>query len=475
MSTHSSLSRSLSTWAVKLGVFGLLGGIGWWGHHTHWTLPAIDWTTETAEAAAVSPAAKTDTSSATGFPSRLPIIEFATDQAARNCGIATEVVVERSITDVIAATGVVGFDQTRYAQLAARVPGIVWRVEKRLGDAVQAGDVLVIVDSTEVGQAKAALVEAAVTYQLKSQILQRLEKIPESIAKRELHEAEAAFKIADVQQFNAIQKLVNFGFPIRLEEIAKLSKEELTARLQVLGLPEKFKSETASANLVPLIAPFAGVVTKCDVALGEVVETSKPEYVVADMQRMWIHLDVRQEDASRLKLGAKALVRSEGDSDALPCKITWIGAEVDPKTRTIQARAEVENPIQEEAEPGRAPRRRLRVNAYCSAEIQVGDDLKSQMVVHNNALHWQWEIGKQIVFVSLPDQRRFEPRIVSKGLVHGDLVQIIDGVKPGERVVTAGSRILSSELSERLQTHVGENAEAVREFDDVKSRTSPAI
>ncbi len=473
-SEAKSVVATLSSWGVKLGILSILAAIGWWGHSTHWTLPGFNHADAAVQAHEAPAKTASVASQVAAFPGRLPTIEFDSAEAARNCGIDTAVAEERSMGDMISATGVVDFDQTRYAQLATRVPGIVWRVERRVGEAVKAGDILVIVDSTEVGQAKAALLEAAVVYELKSQTLKRLEKIPDSIARRELHEADAAFKLADVQRFNAIQKLVNFGFPIRLEEIAKLSTDELATRLQFLGLPEQLKTETASANLIPLIAPFSGVVIKCDVVKGEVVETAETQYVVADMRRMWINLDVRQEDASRLKLGAKALIRSEGDTDALPCVITWIGAEVDPKTRTIRARAEAENPAQDETQPGRDPRRKLRVNSYCSAMIQVGAEPKTEVVVPNDALHWQWEIGKQIVFVSLPDRKRFEPRIVTKGLAHDEYVQIIDGISVGEQVVTAGSRILSSELSDKLQPHVGENAAAIRKFDDVQAPQTAA-
>jgi multidrug efflux pump subunit AcrA (membrane-fusion protein) len=84
--------------------------------------------------------------------------------------------------------------------------------------------------------------------------------------------------------------------------------------------------------------------------------------------------------------------------------------------------------------------------------------------VPNDALHWQWELSRDIVFVPAADGRRFEPRIVRKGLVQDDWVQVLDGLSAGERVVTGGSRILLSELSETLQERWGENDAAVRDF-----------
>ncbi|MES2788426.1 MAG: efflux RND transporter periplasmic adaptor subunit [Planctomycetota bacterium] len=468
----SSAFAAASAWGTKLAVFATLGAVGWWGHLTHWSLPAMQLTASEASPQTLPENKTVDRLATSDFPSKLPVIEFSSDAAVRNCGIEIAAAKERQMDDVIVANGVVGFDQTRYAQLATRVPGIVWRVEKRVGDTVQSGDILVIVDSTEVGQAKAALLESAVTHNLKAQTLHRLEQIPESVAHRQIQEAEAEHKLAVVQRFNALQKLVNFGFPIHLDEITQLSTDKLTSRLQLLGLPANLASETSSANLIPLVAPFSGVITTCNVAQGEMVEPAKPQYVVADMRHMWIHLDIQQEDANRLQLGATALVRSEGDIDPIPCRITWIGAEVDPKTRTIQARAEADNPLQDASQSAPGARRKLRVNAFCSADIRVSNN-PSAVVVHNDALHLQWEIGQQIVFVASPDRLHFEPRLVTKGLVRDDYVQIIDGLKAGELVVTAGSRILASELSERLQSQVGENNDAVRNFDNIPVSATP--
>jgi cobalt-zinc-cadmium efflux system membrane fusion protein len=463
----SSVVTSASGWGLKILVFAVLFGIGWWGHHTHWTLPAIQLPISEVFAAESTPDAPADRLAIRDFPSRLPFIEFSSVDAVRNCGIEVQMAEERAMDEEIIANGVVGFDQTRVAQLATRVPGIVWRVDKRIGDAVQTGDVLVIVDSAEVGQAKATLLEATVVHNLKEQTLRRLESVPNAIPRREVREAEAAFEVSRVQRFNAVQKLVNFGFPIQDDEIAKLSVDELTKRLRFLGLPPNVAAEASSANLIPLVVPFPGVITQCSVARGEMVEPSKPQYVVADMRRMWIHLDIQQEYAPRLKLGATAMIRSEPGIDPIPCKITWIGTEVDPRTRTIQARAEADNPFQDAAQTNDAAPRKLRSNAFCLVVIRVTNN-PTAVVVPNAALHWVWEIGHEVVFVASEDQTKFQPRIVNKGLKRSEYVEIVKGLKAGERVVTAGSRILSSELSERLQTKVGENADAVRNFDNAQ-------
>jgi cobalt-zinc-cadmium efflux system membrane fusion protein len=395
---------------------------------------------------------------------RLPAIEFPSAVAARNCGIRTGLSEQRAMDEAVTASGIVGYDQTRLAQLSVRTGGVVWKVEKRVGDLVERGDVLVIVDSAEVGTAKANLLEAAVLFHLKSQTRQRLEGLQGSVALRTLREAEAAEEVARAQRFNALQRLVNLGFSLRLEDIEGRSSDEIAERLHHLGLPPSLDMESASANLIPLVAPFSGIVTRCDVVRGEVVDPSQPQYFIADITRMWINLDIRHEDCASVRRGAPVVFESEGGLPSVAGSLTWIGTEINPRTHTVQARAEVDNPALDDATTEQAPRRLLQANAFGSAHIVINKN-PSAVVVPNEALHWQWELGQNIVFVPSADGCRFEPRVVRKGLVRDDYAEIVDGLGPGEPIVVEGSRILASELSETLQQRWGDNSDAVRGFE----------
>ncbi len=398
------------------------------------------------------------------FPDHLPSIEFSSPEAAKNCGISTALALEMMLSPTVTATGTVGYDQSHFAQLSVRVPGIVWRVEKRIGDLVKRGELLAIIDSAEVGNAKAALLEAAVLHNLNTLNLKNLNLVRGSVPEREVRHAEADVEVSQAKRFNAVQKLANLGFPIRLEDIEKLSADELSEKLLHLGLPKSLFSETASANLMPLIAPFDGIITACDIVQGEIVEPSQVPYTIVDTRKMWINLHVRQEDAVRLILGAPIEFEGSGDLQSISGTLTWIGTEVDPRTRTVRARAEVENPLIDSQDVSSSGRRALQANVFGTAQIRIGKETAA-VVVPNEALHWQWEIGHEIVFIAAEDQRHFEPRIVGKGRVEGEFSEVLTGLRAGERVVTAGSRILSSELSDRLQSQLGDNAAAVREFD----------
>ncbi|MGQ0637266.1 MAG: efflux RND transporter periplasmic adaptor subunit [Planctomycetaceae bacterium] len=478
----NSLFKAIS-WVPNVVVLAILATIGYWGHHSHWKLPRFAQVVgaDVGEGSAPGPGegaigrgaqarsaeGQPKAAAASQIPGRLPGIEFPSPEAARSCGVESGFAERRLMDDRVVANGVVDYDQTHFAQLSARAAGIVWRVEKRVGDVVERGDVLVIVDAGEVGRAKADLLEAAVMYKLKTNTLERLRAIQASVPARELREAEAAWELARVQRFNALQTLVNLGLPLRQEEITRLPTEDLADRLHFLGLPkslvETLDPETTSANLIPLLAPFKGVVTFCDVVQGEMVEPSKPQYALADVTRMWINLDIRQEDAARLRLGADVIFNTEGETPPVASKLTWIGTQIDPRTRTIQARTDVDNPLVEEAAHDGAGRRLLHANAYGTAYISVRSSPQA-VVVQSETVHWLWELGCYVVFVPADEGRRFEPRIVRVGLVRDGYTEITEGLHTGERVVNSGSRILLSELSQALQERLGDNAEAVRDF-----------
>lgn len=465
-------------WLATAAVLASLALLGWLGHASHWDPAKIShiWSGEPdahAPAAANPPAAgPAPAASATEAAAKLPVIEFATAAAATKCGIATGAAEQRAMDDFIRANGVVEYDQTALAQLAVRVPGVVWRVERRVGDVVKRGDILAIVDAAEVGEAKAHLLEACVEFNLKLQTVERLRDIRTAIPARELREAEAQLELSRAHRFIAIQKLVNLGYPLHLDDIEHLSVEELAAHLNVLGLPPALAKETDSANLFPLVAPFDGIITHCDIVRGETVDSSKPQYVLTDISRMWLDLDVRQEDALKLQIGAAVTFDTEAGARHVSGKLTWIGTEIDTRTRTIRARAEVDNPLIDTSQVEPTGRRLLQAGAFGTAHILIANN-PAAVVVPNDAMHWQWEIDNELVFIPSVDGRSFTPRVVHKGLTRDGFVQILDGLKAGEAIVTTGTRVLSSELSDRLQQSTGDNADSSRVFNHVHNVGPP--
>ncbi len=486
--------RCLLGWVPNVLVFAVLSGIGYWGYVFHWTIPpfselvsAADGESPPSDVASifetklspVVPPAKPESKPAErADDDKLPPVRFASAEAVTKTGIELGAAEYRKMDEYVVANGVVGYDRTRLAELSVRVQGRVWRVEKHIGDSVRQGDVLAIVESAEVGRAKSDFVEALVLHRLAEQTAARLTEVPDVVTIRAIHEAKGKCELARVRRFNAMQTLANLGLPIKLAEFEGLTEEQASRKLHFLSLPspiaKSLDPETCSANLIPLTAPFDAVVTECNVVVGELVTPEKPQFVISDVSRMWLELDVRQEDARKLQFGQKLMFSVNGMPGEIPSRLTWIGTEIDPRTRTVQARAEVSNPLLAPPGGGSAPftltgfpgdataashvstagnaagQRLLKANAYGTARIRCRENPEA-LVAPSLAVQWQWENSQYIVFIPSDDGLTFRARPVRPGLERNGYTEILEGLAPGEKVVISGSRMLTAELSETLE------------------------
>src|SRR5439155_387681 len=157
---------------------------------------------------------------------QLQTVEFKSPEAVPKAGIDVGLVRKAPLAHTMTAHGSVAYDQTRLAHLSSRVPGTVWRVEKQVGHAVQKGDMLAVLESADVGRAKAEFLQAYGQMQLKSKALERIRSASAALPERQLREAEAALAEARIRLFNAQQALLNLGLPLRVEDLAGLPEAE---------------------------------------------------------------------------------------------------------------------------------------------------------------------------------------------------------------------------------------------------------
>ncbi len=421
----------------SLAVLGVLAALAVVGHLTGWKLSNLSglWKSagNTAEATGVKERADKSNASAS------QPIRFSSQEALEKSGIKTAQVTRQPITQYVVANGTIDYNRTRLAHLATRAPGNVWKVYKQVGDPVSKGEVLGLIESTEIGRAKAEFLQALRAHELKAENLRRAKKVEDSgaLPERQLREAEAAASEAGIRLFTAEQALVNLGLPIRSEKLNGLSNDQLTARLQFLGLPESIARDldpaTTTANLLPLVAPFDGIVIRSEIAIGELVSSAGPQFTVADVRRLWVMLDIRQEDVGRVKKKQRITFRVDGDSTTEATgTVSWISTEVDDKTRMVRVRAEVDN-----------TQGQLRARSFGTGRILISER-PDAIAVPSEAL--QWNGSEALVFVCQSDGLSYEPRTVCVGIQNGDYTEVIDGVRPGEIVATSGSHVLRSQL-----------------------------
>ena len=374
-------------------------------------------------------------------------IQFASLEAVEKAGVDVELVERQSITESIAASGEISYDETRFANLSSRAAGTVCRVLKNVGDHVRAGDVLAVVDAVDVGRAKTELIRALARETLQEKTLTRMTSLSSSgiVPGRRTQEAEAEYAYARAQVLSAQQSLQNLGLPVNVEQLRSLSEAELVARLRRLGLPEAV-SRDQTANALPIRAPMDGVIVAREVVVGEVVDTSRVLFQVADTSQMWLTLNVPLEEAARLAMGQAVRFHPDGNHGEVGGSLVWISTAADPETRMVTVRAELPNPSG-----------RLRDETFGTGEIILREE-HGAIVVPNAAVNW--EGCCHVVFVRdkgyfdrEDSPKVFHIRTVRLGAKTEKYTEIIAGVLPGEVVATKGSDVLRAEL---LKNNLGE-------------------
>jgi cobalt-zinc-cadmium efflux system membrane fusion protein len=378
-------------------------------------------------------------------------IQFTSPEAVEKAGIEVEPVWKAPVVESLTANGEITYDQTRTARLSARVPGNVFRALKGVGDRVREGEVIALVDAAEVGRAKAEFLHAFVQTRLKRGTVEALQRggTAGAVPERSIRETEAALSEARIRLHTAQQALTNLGLPVQAETLDRVPEDQLAERLRFLGLPkglaDSLDPKTTTGNLLPLTAPFEGVVVARDVVVGEVVEAAKALFVVVDARQMWLTLDLRQEDIRRVRLGQKVLFRPDGDKEEVTGALTWVSTEADHKTRTVKARAVLAN-----------PEGHLRANTFGAGRVLLREEPQA-VVVPNAAVHWEGDCHVVFVrdknFLKAGTPKVFHIRTVRLGAKDDKNTEIIAGVLPGELVASKGSATLRAEL---LRGNLGE-------------------
>lgn len=188
-----------------------------------------------------------------------------------------------------------------------------------------------------------------------------------------------------------------------------------------------------------LRSPIAGVVTERNGSVGELIGKGQAVFTISDPGHLWLIGEVKEQDLALIQAGQDV----EFGVAAYPGtlfhgKIGRVGNSVETETRTFEVRVETGS------QGGK-----LRPGMFAEMEVTTGT-LNGALLVSEAALQTEGE--GQIAFVAL-DANRFEKRAVKTGREAGGRVQILAGIRAGERVVTEGSFTLKSEM---LKGELGE-------------------
>jgi multidrug efflux pump subunit AcrA (membrane-fusion protein) len=366
-------------------------------------------------------------------------IQFASIGAMQKAGVDVEPVERRSVTETVPTAGEVLYDATKTAQASPAADGIVRQVNVNVGDWVQAGQVLAVVDSEKVGQLKSQLLSALSDENLKRATVDRIDPVIQSgaiPAKRQL-EVRTELQQATVAVDLAVRALGNLGLRVDMKQLRSLGPEPMRAAIRKLGM-EKITGMEASDNLIAVVAPLEGRVVNRETVVGEVVDRGSAMFRISDTRSVWLDLRVPAEEASLAKIGLQVRYRPDGSETVHRGRIIWISSDLNSQTRTVRVRAELTN-----ADGG------LRNESFGLGEIILRDE-SDAIVAPDSSIQWDGE--NTMVFVR--DARFFEKgrpkffvaRSVRVGVSDDGFTEIIAGVLPGEVVATSGSDVLRAQL-----------------------------
>jgi RND family efflux transporter MFP subunit len=190
---------------------------------------------------------------------------------------------------------------------------------------------------------------------------------------------------------------------------------------------------------VPVVTPISGTVVNRAVTPGTVVEPGEEVFTVSDLSSVWMIASVNEVDISKVHVGNRARILSPAYPDAaFHGQITRLGTELDPKTRTLQARILIPNEGM-----------KLRAGMYVNAQISQGMS-RQALFVPEEAI--QDLNGGSVVFLRKADNL-FEPRPIQIAHRLNGEAEVSAGLKPGDAVVVKGSFVVKSQM---LKSQIGE-------------------
>ncbi|MEO8596158.1 MAG: efflux RND transporter periplasmic adaptor subunit [Candidatus Solibacter sp.] len=365
-------------------------------------------------------------------PPKEPAVVVMEPAVQQSAGITVEAAPVRSLPQTVRATARLTTDENQTWRVGAITDGRIVSVLANPGDHVARGAVLARLHSHDIHESRAAYQKAQMElararseegyatrvrdraqrlYDLKAGSLEQAEH-----AETELKNVQTMVASANVEVERAKGHLVEF---LGISPEAPPHPGEM---------PHDHDDE---AEFIPVTAPAAGIVLSRAVTPGTVVTPANDLFVISNLSSLWAIAEVNEEHLSKLRPGmaARIYVQSYGQ-EAFAGRIGRLGEAFDPATRTVKVRIDL---------PNRGGR--LKPEMYATAEIEIGGSAPAIFVPQEAT---QEVRGETVVFVQTAPNR-FEVRALQLGRTLGGAIEVVRGLKGGERIATRGAFVLKSE------------------------------
>jgi cobalt-zinc-cadmium efflux system membrane fusion protein len=315
-----------------------------------------------------------------------------------------------AITQLVA--GRIEANDKRTTRIGASVTGRVVHVLAEVGDHVKAGQALAMLASPELTNAQLAFLRAVSATKLAERTVERAQ----------------ALVAADVIGNAELQ---------RREVELSVARAELRAaqdQLRLIGLSQvhvdRLRESGAITSEVPITATRSGIVIERKVSQGQVAQPGDPLFTVADLSNVWVVGALPEQDANSVRLNQQVEVQvSALGAEKLKGRIVFISDTVQPDTRTVPIRTEVENP-------------RFELKPQMLATLKLNGTYVKQLAVPSAAV--VRENDKDYVFVKT-GEHRFRLVEVQLDPAAGELRPVRKGIDEGTPIVVDGSFHLNSQ------------------------------
>jgi cobalt-zinc-cadmium efflux system membrane fusion protein len=346
-------------------------------------------------------------------------VRLGPDQV-KSAGITINTVGPREMVTTLELPGEVKTDETRVAHVVPRLQGVISDVLKKEGDRVRKGELMAVLDSRELADARRDYIEAAHDAEYRAGILER----EEMLWKKKIS-AEQDYRLAD-----------------KLAEEARLAQKLAGQKLIVLGVPSSTLDGLAQAPAETMAryeirSPLDGTVIERNVTVGEAVAAEEGIFAVADLSSIWVDITVYARDLAGVHEGQQATVLSSDLGTEVSGRVSYLGPLVGQETRAATARIVLPN-----------PGGRWRPGLFVTVRL-VREATTVPLAVSTDAVQTfrDW----QVVFVKYGDW--FEGRPLELGRSDGQWVEVLKGLSPGEQYASANSFAVKAEIGKLGATH----------------------
>ena len=313
------------------------------------------------------------------------------------------------------AVGSIDFNEDMTLQVFAPYQGRIIDLLAKIGDEVKKGQPLYTIDSPDLVQAASTLITTAGVLELTTRTLTRL---------RDLAKTNAVPQ-KDLEQAISDQQAAEGAYKAARDAVRIFGKTE-----------EKMDRMVVERHVDPVLvvpAPIGGRITARNAAPGLFVQPggAPAPYALADISTMWMLANVHESESPRFKVGqaVKAWVLAYADR-TFDGKITTLGPSVDPTTHRVLIRSEIAD-----------PEHLLRSGMFATFVIRVADPIRAVSVPADGVVR---EGDGTITVWVTSDRRRFTRRTIKTGIRRGGVVQVLEGLQPGELVATEAALFLSN-------------------------------